>query len=178
MVRRSLVRTWPSRKDRKRNGVANEIQALLDSGRHPQDIAILYRYNRYASMVEEALFRKGIKCLTTNPDSTMVPDEVADVMAFLRLVMDPDGPKARESFERVCQLRSKEVDPKLFGTIASFAEANNLSFLKAVEIYSEAVADQSCQDVGQLVLIIRTMNHENLPPAETIALLKRTQASQ
>jgi len=155
--------------------VANEIQALLDHGRNPQDIAILYRYNRYASMVEEALFRKGIKCLTTNPDSTMVPDEVADVMAFLRLVMDPDGPKARESFERVCQLRSKEVDPKLFGTIASFAEANNLSFIKAVEIYSEAVADQSCQDVGQLVLIIRTMNHENLPPAETIALLKRTQ---
>jgi DNA helicase-2/ATP-dependent DNA helicase PcrA len=155
--------------------VASEIQSLLDNGRNPQDIAILYRYNRYASMVEEALFRKGIKCLTTNPDSTMVPDEVADVMSFLRLVMDPDGPKARESFERVCQLRSKEVDPKLFGTIASFAEANNLSFLKAVEIYSEAVADQSCQDVGQLVLIIRTMNHENLPPAETIALLKRTQ---
>jgi len=155
--------------------VADSIQLLLDGGRNPKDIAILYRYNRYASMVEEALFRKGIKCLTTNPDSTMVPDEVADVMAFLRLVMDPDGPKARESFERVCQLRSKEVDPKLFGTIASFAEANNLSFIKAVEIYSEAVADQSCQDVGQLVLIIRTMNHENLPPAETIALLKRTQ---
>ena len=155
--------------------VASEIQTLLASGRDPQDIAILYRYNRYASMVEEALFRKGIKCLTTNPDSTLVPDEVADVMAFLRLVMDPDGPKARESFERVCQLRSKEVDPKLFGTIASFAEANNLSFLKAVEIYSEAVADQSCQDLEQLVRIIRTMNHENLPPAETIALLKRTQ---
>lgn len=46
----------------------------------------------------------------------------------------------RESFERVCQLRSREIDPKLFNTIASFAEANNLSFLKAVEIYSEAVA--------------------------------------
>ncbi len=155
--------------------VASEIQLLLDTGRNPQDVAILYRYNRYASLVEEALFRKGIKCLTTNPDSTMVPDEVADVMAFLRLVMDPDGPKARESFERVCQLRSKEVDPKLFGTIASFAEANNLSFLKAVEIYSEAVADQSCMDLSQLVRIIRTMNHENLPPSETIALLKRTQ---
>jgi DNA helicase-2/ATP-dependent DNA helicase PcrA len=155
--------------------VAAEIESLLAGGRNPQDIAILYRYNRYASLVEEALFRRGIKCLTTNPDSTMVPDEVADIMAFLRLVMDPDGPKARESFERVCQLRTKEVDPRLFNTIASFAEANNLSFLKAVEIYSEAVADQSCQDLEQLVRIIRTMNHENLPPAETIALLKRTQ---
>lgn len=155
--------------------VAQEIENLLSSGRNPQDIAILYRYNRYASLVEEALFRKGIKCLTTNPDSTLVPDEVADVMAFLRLVMDPDGPKARESFERICQLRAKEFDPKLFNTIASFAEANNLSFLKAVEIYSEAVADLSCQELQQLVLIIRTMNHENLPPAESIGNLKRTQ---
>lgn len=155
--------------------VAQEIENLLASGRNPQDVAILYRYNRYASLVEEALFRKGIKCLTTNPDSTLVPDEVADVMAFLRLVMDPDGPKARESFERICQLRAKEFDPKLFNTIASFAEANNLSFLKAVEIYSEAVADLSCQELQQLVLIIRTMNHENLPPAESIGNLKRTQ---
>src|SRR5262249_51972957 len=96
-------------------------------------------------------------------------------MAFLKLVMDPDGPKARESFERVCQLRVKEVDPKLSATIASFAEANNLSYLKAVEIYSEAVAEPACKDLEQLVRIIRTMHTESLPPAQAISLWKRTQ---
>ncbi len=155
--------------------VADEVSILIDSGRNPQDIAVLYRYHRYGIIIEEALSRRSIRCLTSHPEAGLIPDEVGDVMAFLKLVMDPDGPKARESFERVCQLRVKEVDPKLSSTIASFAEANNLSYLKAVEIYSEAVAEQSCLDLSQLVRIIRTMHQENLPPAETISLLKRTQ---
>jgi len=155
--------------------VADETAILIDSGRSPQDIAVLYRYHRYGLIIEEAMSRRGIRCVTTHPEAGLIPDEVGDVMAFLRLVMDPDGPKARESFERVCQLRVKEVDPKLSSTIASFAEANNLSYLKAVEIYSEAVAEQSCRELEQLVRIIRTMHQENLPPAETISLLKRTQ---
>lgn len=155
--------------------VADEVQILIDSGRQSGEIVVLYRQNSYAILIEEALSRRNIRCIATHPDAGMIPDEVGDVMAFLRLVMDPDGPKARESFERICQLRVKEVDPKLSATIASFGEANNLSYLKAVEIYSEAVSDPSCIDLAQLVRIIRTMHAEKLPPAETISLLKRTQ---
>jgi superfamily I DNA/RNA helicase/very-short-patch-repair endonuclease len=155
--------------------VADEISILIDSGRNPKDIAVLYRYHRYGIIIEEALSRRNIRCVTSHPEAGLIPDEVGDVMAFLKLVMDPDGPKARESFERVCQLRVKEVDPKLSSTIASFAEANNLSYLKAVEIYSEAVAEQSCLDLSQLVKIIRTMHQDNHSPAEVISLLKRTQ---
>ncbi|MBA3860288.1 MAG: hypothetical protein C0507_25555, partial [Cyanobacteria bacterium PR.3.49] len=155
--------------------VADEMQILIDSGRQSGEMVVLYRQNNYAILIEEALTRRNIRCIATHPDAGMIPDEVGDVMAFLRLVMDPDGPKARESFERICQLRVKEVDPKLSATIASFGEANNLSYLKAVEIYSEAVSDPSCIDLAQLVRIIRTMHAEKLPPAETISLLKRTQ---
>ncbi|MCC7527647.1 MAG: UvrD-helicase domain-containing protein, partial [Candidatus Melainabacteria bacterium] len=155
--------------------VADEMQILIDSGRLSGEIVVLYRQNNYAILIEEALTRRAIRCIATRHDAGMIPDEVGDVMAFLRLVMDPDGPKARESFERICQLRVKEVDPKLSATIASFGEANNLSYLKAVEIYSEAVSDPSCIDLAQLVRIIRTMHAEKLPPAETISLLKRTQ---
>lgn len=154
--------------------VADEIQILLDSGRSPSDIAVLYRYHRYALIVEEALSKRRIRCRAPHPEAGLVPDEVGDMMSFLRLVMDPDGPKARESFERICQLRVSNIDPKLSQTISGFAEANNLSYLKAIEIYSEAVADQSCKELVQLVRTIRTMHQENLPPAETIALLTRT----
>lgn len=155
--------------------LADEMQVLIESGRNSGEVAVLYRQNKYAILIEEALTRRNIRCIASHPDAGLIPDEVGDVMAFLRLVMDPDGPKARESFERICQLRVKEVDPKLSATIASFGEANNLSYLKAVEIYSEAVSDPSCIDLAQLVRIIRTMHAEKLPPAETISLLKRTQ---
>ncbi len=155
--------------------VANEIQILMDSGRSGGEIAVLYRYHRYGAVLEESLSRRGVRCVASHPEAGLVPDEGEDMMAFLKLVMDPDGPRAKESFERVCQLRAREVDPKLSSTIASFAEANNLSYLKAVEIYSEATADQSCRELEQLVRIIRTMHQESLPPAETISLIRRTQ---
>ena len=155
--------------------IADEVSILLDSGRAPHEIAVLLRDDKYTMFLEESLSRRSIRCLTSNPQSALVPDECGDVMAFLNLVMDPDGPKARESFERICQLRVKEVDPKLSATIASFAESNNLSYLKGIEIYWQAVQDPSCRELEQLVRIIRTMHQEKLPPAETISLLKRTQ---
>lgn len=158
--------------------VANEVSILIESGKSLNDIVVLWRNQRYSSLLEAALFKKNIKCQSLNASSESVPDEVGDVMAFLRLVMDPDGPKARASFERFCQLKSREMDQKLSrlsNTIASFAEANNLSFLKAIEIYHDATADSSCEDLAQLVRIVRTMNQEGLPPAQTIGLLKRTQ---
>ena len=155
--------------------VADEIGILIDSGRTAQDIAVIYHEHRYAAILEEAISRRGVRCLTTNSQSALLPDEIGDVMAFLTLVMDPDGPKARESFERVCHLRVKEVNPALSATIASFAESNNLSYLKGIEIYWQAVQDPSCRELEQLVRIIRTMHQEKLPPAETISLLKRTQ---
>jgi DNA helicase-2/ATP-dependent DNA helicase PcrA len=154
--------------------VAQEIQLLTDGGRNFGDIAILFRHHVYATILEEALDQKKIHYQASNPISNFIPDEIEDMMAFLKLVVDPDGPRARECFERVCQLRVKEIDPKLSSEVASFGEANNLSYLKAIEIYSEATSDQSVGDLSQLVRVIRTMHQEKLPPAETIALVRRT----
>jgi DNA helicase-2/ATP-dependent DNA helicase PcrA len=154
--------------------VAAQVKALLDAGRNARDIAILYRQNQYESMIEEELQALNVRFRASHSDNSMIPDEVGDMLAFLKLVMDPDGPKAREAFERVCQLGTKEIDPKLSGTISSFASANSLSYLKAVEIYAEATADQSCRELEQLVRIIRAMNQDRLPPAESIGYLRRT----
>ena len=155
--------------------IASEIQLLADSGRKFGEMAILFRHHVYATIIEEALDQKGVNFRASNPISNFVPDEAEDMLAFLKLIIDPDGPRARESFERVCQLRVKEIDPKLSATIASFAEANNLSYLKAVEIYAEATSDQACADLAQLVRTIRTMHADKWPPAEAIAQLRRTQ---
>ena len=154
--------------------VATQVKALMDAGRSASDIAILYRQNQYESIIEDELAALNVRFRASQSDNSMIPDEVGDMIAFLKLVMDPDGPKAREAFERVCQLGTKEIDPKLSATISSFASANSLSYLKAVEIYAEATADQSCRELEQLVRIIRAMNQDRLPPAESIGYLRRT----
>ena len=158
--------------------VASEIGILLSGGKKPSDIVIIWRTQKYVPYLEKALFKNNIPCSSLDQVSSLVPDEAGDVIAFLRLVMDPDGPKAKASFERICQLRSRELDQKLSRlstTIAGFGEANNLSFLKAIEIYYEATKDAACKDLNDLVRIIRTMNQENLSPAETISNFKRSQ---
>ncbi|MCB9467123.1 MAG: UvrD-helicase domain-containing protein [Candidatus Obscuribacterales bacterium] len=158
--------------------VAREVAILVESGKMPHEIAILWNNQKYATILEAALFKENIRSSASGPMEGSVPDEVGDVLAFLSLVNDPDGPKARPCFERICHLRSRELDQKLTklsSTIASFAEANSLSFLKAIEIYYEATNDSACKDLNDLVRIVRTMNQEGLPPAETINLLKRTQ---
>ena len=153
---------------------AQQVKNLIDAGRNAGDIAIIYRQNQYETMLEEELAARGVRFKASVSDSSVIPDELGDMLAFLKLVMDPDGPRARESFERVCQLGTKEIDPKLSATIASFAGANNLSYLKAVEIYAEATADHSCKELEQLVKVIRAMNNDRLPPAESIGYLRRT----
>ncbi len=153
-----------------------QIKELISVGRSGADIGVFFCDRRYQDLLQESLDGQAVAYRTAaESESELLPDESGDLLAFLKLIVDPDGPKARESFEKTCQLRIKEVDPKLFATIAAFAEANNLSFLKAVEIYAEATADQSCKELEALVRVIRSMHQEGLPPAETIALLKRTQ---
>ncbi|MBX9725348.1 MAG: UvrD-helicase domain-containing protein, partial [Candidatus Obscuribacterales bacterium] len=158
--------------------VASEIGILLSGGKKPSDIVVIWRTQKYVPYLEKALFKNNIPCSSLDQVSSLVPDEAGDVIAFLRLVNDPDGPKAKASFERICQLRSRELDQKLSRlstTIAGFGEANNLSFLKAIEIYYEATKDAACKDLNDLVRIIRTMNQESLSPAEAINNFKRSQ---
>lgn len=156
------------------DAVVKEIETLIGQGRKPKEIAVISRQGRYRELVEDSLRRRGVAYLATK-QSDLTPNERLDMLSYLRLVADPDGPRAKEDFERICQIRYKDVDPKISSTIAGFAEANNLSFMRAVEIYSEATADKSCRELEQLVRVIRNMHQEKLPPAETIALLKRTQ---
>lgn len=155
--------------------MAQEIKALIDTGRKTSEIAVVIAEEGQREKVAACLAKVGLAHNGQGNMNALLPDETGDMLTYLKLVVDPDGPRAREAFEHVCQLRQKEIDPKLSGTIASFAEANNLSYLKAIEIYSEATVDIACRELAQLVRIIRNLHSEQLPPAETISIIKRTQ---
>ena len=172
----SIVGPYEFYDERKQNDwIMENIQELLAQGRRPEEISIICRSKEQLTVFEQLLAPYGLVVNTDNPDVNLLPDEATDVLTFLRLVADPDGPKAKEQFERVCQLRSRTIDSKLSATIASFAETNNLSYLKALEIYSEIAADPFCTQLEQLVKRIRDMHQQKLSPAEIINLLKKPQ---
>ncbi len=152
-----------------------KVEELLSQGRKPEEIAIVCRSKEQSGELEALLVPQGLVVSTNESDTNVLPDEESDVLTFLKLVADPDGPKAREYFERVCQLRFKGISPKLSVTISDVAESFNVSYLKAVEFYSEAAADPLSNQLEQLVKRIRSMHRDKLSPYEIINLLKRPQ---
>jgi DNA helicase II / ATP-dependent DNA helicase PcrA len=148
-------------------------RAIIEAGRNAGHIAVLYWGKQYEASLTSELARCNVGFLSGRSGSSMIPDEISDMLAFLKLVMEPDGKGCRQSFERVCQLGGRGIDPALAADIEAFAAANDLSFLTAVETYAESSGDPGCRDLEQLVRIIRAMHQDRLPPFESIGYLRR-----
>ena len=68
--------------------IAVKIRELMESGVHPEEIAILYRTNFQSRALEEGLLRAGVpyKLLGTH---FFARKEVKDALAWMRLALDP-----------------------------------------------------------------------------------------
>ena len=150
------------------NWIAEEIETLIDTGRNLDEIAVLFRNSNYASIIADSLDKKHIPFVLQNIDTNTLPNEESDIIAFLKLVHDPEAPKARDSFEKILTIKLKDIDTKHLAEIASFAEANNLAYLKAIEIYSKLHKDSVSSELAALVQFIFKMNKLNLTPQAAI----------
>jgi len=69
--------------------MAQRIISFLGQGRKPQEIAILYRANAQAKLIELALREAGISYRTFGGQSFFERKEVKDFMGYLRLIASP-----------------------------------------------------------------------------------------
>jgi DNA helicase-2/ATP-dependent DNA helicase PcrA len=70
--------------------VARSILGLMGQGLYPQEIAVLYRANTQAKLIEMALKECVIPFRTFGGQSFFEKKEIKDFMAFLRLVIHPE----------------------------------------------------------------------------------------
>lgn len=70
--------------------VARQIQTLIQNGRRPGDICVLYRTNFQSRLIEEALMRTGVpyQMLGTK---FFARKEVKDIVSYIRYVLNPDS---------------------------------------------------------------------------------------
>jgi DNA helicase-2/ATP-dependent DNA helicase PcrA len=72
--------------------ITTEIMTLKAQGRRYQDIALLYRTNAQSRSIEEAFIRTGIPYILIGGTKFYERKEVKDVLAYIRLVLNPlDG---------------------------------------------------------------------------------------
>ena len=96
--------------------VVSKIEELKEEGYSYRDIAVLYRTNAQSRAFEEAMRASGVPYLLRGAQSFYERKEVKDILAYLRLIVNPND---EVSLKRVINVPPRRVGPK---TVAKLAE--------------------------------------------------------
>ncbi len=133
--------------------VARRIRSLHDSQGVPfSDIAVFYRANAQSRTLEEQMIRYAIPYKVIGAARFYDRREIADLLAYLRLVANPlDEMSAR----RIVNVPRRGVGDTSIATLAEWALMNGLSFAQAFSRADEAgVSRQAAKGLASLDSII------------------------
>ena len=89
-----------------------------------KDYAILYRGNHQARLFEKALREQNIPYYLSGGKSFFANAEIRDIMAYLRLLVNPDDDAA---FLRIINTPRREIGPSTVEKLAGYANERNIS---------------------------------------------------
>ncbi|MBM7071448.1 DNA helicase Rep [Shewanella sp. 202IG2-18] len=93
------------------------------------DYAILYRGNHQSRLLERALMTNRIPYKLSGGTSFFSRAEIKDIMAYLRLVVNPDDDNA---FLRVVNLPKRGIGPATLEILGNFANSKHISLFSAI----------------------------------------------
>ena len=145
--------------------IIRRIRNGVDSGRYKyRDHAVLYRTNAQSRSIEEGFVHYGIPYRVVGGVRFYDRKEIKDVIAYLRLIFQPDD---RVSFERIVNVPARGVGAKSLQTFFAWQAAENMSLERAL---TEA---ENCQDLtpkarkalGELGDIVASLREVSLDAA-------------
>ena len=116
---------------------AEIIDRKLKEGRRYGDFAILFRGNHQARALELALQQQQIPYQLSGGTSFFARNEIKDVMAYLRLMVNPADDTA---FLRVINTPRRKIGPSTIQALGRYASANRSGLLGACA-HSANIAD-------------------------------------
>ena len=126
--------------DEEARKVAAKIQAGLRAGRSPDDYAVIYRTNARSRPFEQAFRRMDIPHVLVGTRKFYARREVRDILAYLKLVVNPADPMA---FARVINVPRRSLGPKAVGRIQEHASRENITLVEATRVLGEARGKQA-----------------------------------
>ena len=108
--------------------VSEIIHHRFASGAANGNYAILYRGNHQAKLFETALRQQGIPYFLSGGSSFFSRSEVKDVVAYLRLLVNPDDDAA---FLRIINAPRREIGPATLEKLGNYATNRGVSLLAA-----------------------------------------------
>lgn len=110
--------------------VSRLLAHKFQSGGRFSDYAILYRGNHQSRLFEKALRENQLPYQISGGTSFFAYQEVKDIMAYLRLLVNPDDDNA---FVRIINTPRREIGPVTLEKIANYAAERKVSLCDACD---------------------------------------------
>lgn len=161
-----LIKYYRASDDREEaNWIVSQIKKLVDDGRNPGDIALLYRMNSLTRTTEQALQRERIPYEITGGTKFFDRREVKDILAYLRVI---DNTADSVSLERIINTPKRGIGAAAIEKLYEIGDKNlwngvNLeatekpnsktaSFLKQLTKFIEAASELKVHELCKYII--------------------------
>jgi superfamily I DNA/RNA helicase len=142
--------------------VVSELRDLAKQGRPLDDMAVLYRSNLQARLLEEELRAQGVAYQLYGGTKFFDRKEVKDAAGYLRAVVNPADDI---SLRRIVNYPARGIGTKTIERLDAYAETQGCSFGQALAQAREVsgVPDSARAAIGSLLTLLREAGeaHEN-----------------
>ncbi len=122
--------------------IQKEINYLIDFGKIPNEIAVLYRFNYQSKKIEEALMRARIPYLIYGGLRFYERMEIKDMIAYIRLILNQDD---NISFLRIINVPKRKVGQATLNKIINYATEQEISYFAAASEIGGKLIQEFCE---------------------------------
>ncbi|HJR91006.1 MAG TPA: 3'-5' exonuclease, partial [Acidimicrobiia bacterium] len=133
--------------------VADQVDALIDEGFNPADLAVFYRTNAQSRVIEDVFVRRGIGYTVVGSVRFYERREIKDALAYLRVLVNPADQVA---VKRIINEPKRGIGDTSLGHVDRFAEAHRVPFLDALRRADEigALNSRAQRNIAEFVALI------------------------
>ena len=114
--------------------VADQVDALIDRGFSPSDVAVFYRTNAQSRVVEDVFLRRGLPYAVVGNVKFYERREIRDAMSYLRSIVNPADQVA---VKRVINSPKRGIGDTTIGHVDRFSQRHGITFYEALEQVDE-----------------------------------------
>jgi DNA helicase-2/ATP-dependent DNA helicase PcrA len=140
--------------------VAEEIDRLTDEHlARPGEVAVFYRTNAQSRVFEEVFIRVGLPYKVVGGVRFYERREVRDVLAYLRLLVNPDD---TVSLRRILNVPKRGIGDRAEACVDLLAQRSQTSFWKALVSAEDApgIANRSLKNIEAFVALIESLSQQ------------------
>lgn len=127
--------------------VASTIKKLIDSGKSPDEIAVLYRTNAQSRTVEEEMLKENIPYRVVGSFYFYSRREIKDLMAYLRLIHNE---KDNVSLLRVINSPKRGIGLKTISNLTNRADIEGKSIYEVIDSGKELEFKKVIEDLKKV----------------------------